>query len=140
MLLPLLAFLMQTPQTPPESPAAAKPVRVWLASGGALQRGDPVRVYIQTAADGYLVALHRRTDGRIEVLFPANPADDPYVRPGTYEIREAGDRPSFVVAEPDGTGLILAALAPRSYRFREVERAAMWDPEALVPSWSGADG
>jgi uncharacterized protein DUF4384 len=140
MLLPLLALLVQTPQTPPQAPAAAKPVRVWLASGDVLQRGDPVRVYVQAAADGYLVVLHRRTDGRIEVLFPAHPADDPYVTPGTYEIREAGDRPSFVVAEPDGTGLILAALAPRSYRFQEFERAAVWDPAALVPSWSGADG
>src|SRR2546426_9294998 len=36
--------------------------------------------------------LHRRTDGRIEVLFPSNPTADPYVRSGTYEIKSAGDR------------------------------------------------
>ena len=118
----------------------AKPVRVWLGSSGSLLRGDAVRVYVQTGEDGHLVVLHRRTDGHIEVLFPANPADDPLVRPGTYEIKRAGDRESFVVEEPDGTGLVLAALSPASYRFDEFVRAASWDPDALAPSWAGADG
>ena len=118
----------------------AKPVRVWLGSGGSLLRGDRVRVYVQTTEDGHVVVLHRRTDGHIEVLFPANPADDPLVRSGTYEIKRAGDRESFVVEEPDGTGLVLAALSPASYRFDEFVRAASWDPDALAPSWAGADG
>jgi len=74
------------------------------------------------------------------VLFPANPADDPMVRPGTYEIKRAGDRESFVVEEPDGTGLVLAALSPASYRFDEFVRAASWDPDALAPSWATVDG
>ena len=118
----------------------AKPVRVWLGSGGSLLRGDRVRVYVETREDGHLVVLHRRTDGHIEVLFPANPADDPLVRPGTYEIKRAGDRESFVVEEPDGTGLVLAALSPASYRFDEFVRAASWDPDALAPSWASVDG
>ncbi len=139
LILPLVAFLLHTAQAPAVSQAGGKPVRVWLASSGPLLRGQPVRVYVQTTADGYLVVLHRRTDGRIEVLFPGNPTDDHYVRPGTYEIRNAQDRESFVVAEPDGTGLILAALSPGSYRFDEFVRAASWDPDALAPSWSGAD-
>ena len=118
----------------------AKPVRVWLGSSGSLLRGDRVRVYVETREDGHLVVLHRRTDGHIEVLFPANPADDPLVRPGTYEIKRAGDRESFVVEEPDGTGLVLAALSPASYRFDEFVRAASWDPDALAPSWASVDG
>src|SRR5439155_3431797 len=105
-----------------------------------LLRGDAVRVYVQTGEDGHLVVLHRRTDGHIDVLFPANPADDPLVRPGTYEIKRAGDRESFVVEEPDGTGLVLAALSPASYRFDEFVRAASWDPDALAPSWASVDG
>lgn len=143
MTLPLVVLFVQMAQTPAPVPAVAppeaKPVRVWLASSSLLLRGDPVQVYVQAAADGYLVVLHRRTDGRIEVLFPGNPGDDPYVRAGTYEIGDAGNRESFVVAEPDGTGLILAALSPASYRFDEFVRTAAWDPDALAPSWSGAD-
>ena len=122
------------------APRDAKPVRVWLGSSSSFLRGDRVRVYIETREDGHLVVLHRRTDGHIEVLFPANPADDPLVRPGTYEIKRAGDRESFVVEEPDGTGLVLAALSPASYRFDEFVRAASWDPDALAPSWATVDG
>ena len=145
MIVSLFTLLLQAaPASTPSATAGpaqrdAKPVRVWLGSSGSLLRGDRVRVYVQTTEDGYVVVLHRRTDGHIEVLFPANPADDPLVRPGTYEIKRAGDRESFVVEEPDGTGLVLAALSPASYRFDEFVRAASWDPNALAPSWSGAD-
>ncbi|HYS22199.1 MAG TPA: DUF4384 domain-containing protein, partial [Gemmatimonadales bacterium] len=144
MVLPLLAVLLQTapsPSSPPPAVAARdeKPVRVWLDPSGTVARGDPVRVYVQSAADGYLVVMQRSTDGRIRVLFPANPADDPFVRGGTYEIRSAGDRESFVVAEPDGLGLVLAAVSPSSFRFDEFLRTADWNPDALKPSWDGAD-
>ena len=147
MIVSLFTLLLQAaPASAPSAMAGggpaqrdAKPVRVWLGSSGSLLRGDRIRVYVQTGEDGHLVVLHRRTDGHIEVLFPANPADDPLVRSGTYEIKRAGDRESFVVEEPDGTGLVLAALSPASYRFDEFVRAASWDPNALAPSWSGAD-
>ena len=132
MLLPLFVALLQTP--------APRPVRVWLGSGGLLTRGTPVRVYVRATQDGNLIVLHRRTDGRVEVLFPGNPSEDPYVRAGTYEIQATADRVAFVVAEPDGSGLVLAALAPAGYRFDEFVREAAWNPDALAPSWNGADG
>src|SRR5437899_10397560 len=133
MIPPLVAVLLQV-QTSAMAPPAGKPVHVGLGLSGPLLRGQPVRVYVETATDGYLVVLHRRTDGRIEVLFPSSPTADPYVRSGTYEIKSAGDRESFVVAEPDGTGLVLAALSPGAYRFHDFERAASWNPDASVPS------
>ncbi len=145
MLLPLLVALLQTTAPPVAAdqgePASrdARPVRVWLGSGGLLTRGTPVHVYVQASQDGNLIVLHRRTDGRIEVLFPGSPKDDPYVRAGTYEIQATQDRAAFVVAEPDGSGLVLAALAPTAYRFDEFVRAAAWSPDALAPSWSGSD-
>jgi len=87
-MLPLLfVALFQTVadgQTPSRD---ARPVRVWLGSNSVLTRGTPVRVYVQAAQDGNLIVLHRRTDGRIDVLFPSKPTDDPFVRAGTYEIQ-----------------------------------------------------
>ena len=132
MLLPLFVALLQTP--------APRPVRVWLGSGGLLTRGTPVRVYVRATQDGNLIVLHRRTDGRVDVLFPGNPSEDAYVRAGTYEIQATADRVAFVVAEPDGSGLVLAALAPARYRFDEFVREAAWNPDQLAPSWNGADG
>jgi len=129
----LLLLLAQTP-TGPE-----RPVRVWLGSSSPLVRGAPVRVYVQTSEDGYLVVLRARTDGRIQVLFPADPTAEPFVRAGTYEIRRASDGEAFVVLEPDGTGMVLAALSPGSLRDDEFARQADWNPDALAPSWPGAD-
>jgi len=140
MLLALLAALLQTAADGPPPSRDARPVHVWLGSSGALTRGTPVRVYVQAAQDGNLIVLHRRTDGRIDVLFPGDPNADPFVRAGTYEIQATPSRVAFVVAEPDGSGLVLAALAPRAYRFDEFVRAARWDPDALAPSWDGSDG
>src|SRR5256885_12879715 len=99
-----------------------------------------VRLYLWWGSSGNLIVLLRRTDGRIEVLFPGKPNEDPFVRAGTYEIQATPTRVAFVVAEPDGSGLVLAALAPRDYRFDEFVRAAAWDPDALAPSWDGSDG
>ena len=137
MIAALVVLLLQNPV----APAAAPPrvVRVWLGSSSPLARGAAVRVYVEAGTDGNLVVLHRRTDGHIEVLFPKNPDTDPFVRAGTYEIRGRDERAAWVVAEPDGTGMILAALSPDPLRFDEFVRAAAWDSAALVPTWSGAD-
>ena len=143
---PLLFLLLaQTPPAPappaPAPPARAgeRPVRVWLGSSSPLVRGAPVRVYVETGEDGSLVVLRARTDGRVQVLFPPDPAGDPFVRAGTYEIRRANDGEAFVVVEPDGTGMVLAALSPGSLRVGEFVRQADWDPDALAPSRPGAD-
>jgi len=136
----LFVALFQTVADGQPASRDARPVRVWLGSSSVLTRGSPVRVYVQAAQDGNLIVLHRRTDGRIEVLFPSKPNEDAFVRAGTYEIQATPSRVAFVVAEPDGSGLVLAALAPRAYRFDEFVRAAAWDPAALAPSWDGSDG
>ncbi len=61
------------------------------------------------------------------------------MRPGTYEIRGRGDRAGLVIAEPDGTGMILAALSPDPLRVNEFVRLAAWNEDALVPAWGGED-
>ena len=139
MMVPVVALLLQTVQVPVVSSPDAKPVRVWVDTDSPLHRGTAVRVYVQAGTEGNLVVLHRRTDGRIGVLFPADPRDDPFVRPGTYEIRGRGDRAGLVIAEPDGTGMILAALSPDPLRVNEFVRLAAWNEDALVPAWGGED-
>jgi hypothetical protein len=144
MIVPLLVLQFQT--TPPRAPApldvasrGANPVHVWLGSASPLARGSAVRVYVQVATDGNLVVLQRRTDGRIGVLFPASPTGAPFVRAGTYEIHGPRDGAALVVAEPDGAGMILAALTTDPMQFDEFASQVDWNPDALVPSWSGAD-
>ena len=144
MIVPLLVLQFQT--TPPPAPAPVdvagrgdRPVHVWLSSASPLARGSAVRVYVQVASDGNLVVLQRRTDGRIGVLFPASPTGAPFVRAGTYEIHGPRDGAALVVAEPDGEGMILAALTTDPLQVDEFARQADWNSDALIPSWSGAD-
>src|SRR6266576_6851894 len=96
----ILSVLGRAPDIPP--------VRVWLGSGSLVVPGDRVRVYVQTTGDGYVIVLHRRTDGSVQALFPGNPATDPFTRAGTYEIRAARDAPAFS-AGAQGSGVVLAA-------------------------------
>src|SRR5437870_3589286 len=152
MMFPLVVALLQVPAPLPPplvtaddgQPASrdARPVRVWLGTTGSLVRGQSVPVFVQAAQDGDLIVLHRRTDGRIEVLFPSNPAADPFVRSGTYEIRGGGNRSAWVVSEPDGSGMVLAALSVDRLRFDEFVHEASWNSTALIPSWndSNAEG
>jgi hypothetical protein len=139
MLIPFAALLLQGLAASAAPRPEAKVVRVWL-DADLVTRGASVRVYVQAAEDGNLVVLRRRTDGRMQVLFPTDPAADPGVRAGTYEIRGPDDRPGWVVEEPEGTGMVLAALSPDPLRFDEFVREAGWDPSTMVPTWSGSDG
>src|SRR5438105_14173744 len=136
-IVPLLALQFQT--TPPPAPAPVpvagrgdRPVHVWLGSASPLARGSAVRVYVQVATDGNLVVLQRRTDGRIGVLFPTNHTGAPSVRAGSYEIHGPQLGAALVVDEPDGEGMILAALATDPMQFDEFARQADWNPEALI--------
>lgn len=142
MILSIVALLVQVqvPAAAPTAPASdERPVHVWIDTPSPLFRGLPVRVYVQTATSGNLIVLHRRTDGRIEPLFPASPKAEAWVHAGEYEIRSPGDRPAFVLAEPDGGGMILAALTSGPIWFDEFAHDASWKPDALVASWGGAD-
>jgi uncharacterized protein DUF4384 len=135
----VLFLAVQVPSPAPPAPPDGKPVHVWLDAAGPITRGSSVRVYVRTAVSGSLVVLQRRTDGRIQVLFPAAPTEDPRVHAGSYEIRGPGDRAALVIAEPDGAGMILAAVSSDPIWFDEFARVAAWNPDALAPSWRGAD-
>lgn len=135
----MILSLLLALQTPAAAPGADRPIRIWMDAQGPVSRGRGVRLYVQAGAAGSLVVLHSRSDGRIEVLFPARPTEDPHVTPGTWEVRGKGDGPVWTVSEPDGTGMILAALTPDPVWFDEFSHAASWDQDALRPSWSGAD-
>jgi hypothetical protein len=94
--------------------------------------GDHARVYVQTAQDGYLVVLHADAEGRVRVLFPLDPADDDFVRGGKkLEVRSRGDRDAFQIEARDGSGTVLAAVAPDAFDFGAFTTNDHWDFRAL---------
>ncbi len=86
-------------------------VELWVTERDFLGRGDLVRVRFRSASDAYVTVFRIDTDGRIHVLFPADPEADNLARGG-----EHGDA-AFVVDDYPGTGYLfaLASLDPLDY-------------------------
>jgi len=94
--------------------------------------GDYARVYVQTDQDGYLVVLHADAEGRIRVLYPLDPSDDDFVRGGKkLEVRGRADRDAFQIEGNEGSGTVLAAVAPDAFAFGAFARNDHWDFRAL---------
>ncbi len=119
LLVPLLA---QSPQNP---------VTVRL-NHDQFTTGDHARAYVQTEQDGYLIVLHADAEGRVRVLFPLDPSDDDFVRGGKkLEVRGRADRDAFQIEGNDGSGTVLAAVAPDAFAFGAFARNDHWDFRAL---------
>jgi len=118
----LVTLLAQSPQNP---------ITVRL-NHDQFTAGDRARVYVETAQDGYLVVLHADVEGRVRVLFPLDPSDDAFVRGGKrFELRGRGDRDAFQVEGDEGSGTVLAAVAPDAFSFDGFVRNDHWDFRAL---------
>jgi len=133
MFLSVLAILLQVPVGAP----AGQPVRLTLEPS-TMGPGEAVYAFVELATAGHLLVLHVTSDGRTDVVFPADPSEGTFVAAGSYEIRP-GQRPAaFVAAQRAGGGVVLAALALVPYEFDEFLRGGVWDSAALA-SGAGAD-
>ena len=128
-MVPSLLLLLAAQLPAPERP----PVRVWLGSGTSSASTGDQHVYVHTSADGHLVVLQARPDGRVEVLFPPHPTSDPFVRAGTYEI------PGLAQTALAGRGMVVAALSPDPIWFDEFVQNSDWDTGSLTGDGAGGD-
>jgi len=116
------------------------PVKVWLNQDNYFVQGDRARVNVKVAEDGYLVVLRADADGRIRVLFPLDPSDDPFVRGGSkIEVRGRGDREAFYVDDREGTGVVLAARSVQPFKVDAFVRGDHWDYRVLSAREAGED-
>ncbi|UCC25357.1 MAG: DUF4384 domain-containing protein [Gemmatimonadales bacterium] len=137
--------------------------RIWLDRGDepVVDRGDRVRVYYRTSADGYLAIFHIDTNGAVSLLFPASPEADHWVR-GGQDYRLLFPRSSYwFVDEDPGIGYFFILASPTPLDFRDfryswagdgwdlsfVGRTVHDDPfvamdeyiARLIPEWEYAD-
>jgi hypothetical protein len=109
------------------------PVRVWFNSDGNFAVGDRAKVYVKSNEDGYLVVLRADADGRVRVLFPANPDDDQRITGGKkYEIKSRTGKEAFVASDTGSHGVVVAALASVPFRFDGLTDENRWDLRALA--------
>ena len=134
MFLSVLPVLLQVPVGTP----AVRPVRVTL-DRVTVAPSEPVRVFVDVATPGHLLVLRAASDGRIEVVFPFDASEGTYVQAGSYEIRPATRVTAFAATEPEGSGVVLAAVAQVPYEFHEFLRGGDWDGAALAGAGPGTD-
>src|SRR5690606_23163775 len=119
-------LLASVPAAITARPAAQDPdpaIRLSLSRDGSYVPGQWARVHVRAARDGYLVVVQSDPQGRVRVLFPVDPVDDPFI-PGQreFEIRSRGDRDAFQVESDLGTGVVLAAWSPDPFAFGDFRR------------------
>jgi hypothetical protein len=132
--LSVLLVLLQVPVGTP----AVRPVRVTL-DRVTVAPSEPVRVFVDVATPGHLLVLRAASDGRIEVVFPFDASEGTYVQAGSYEIRPATRVTAFAATEPEGSGVVLAAVAQVPYEFHEFLRGGEWDGATLAGAGPGTD-
>jgi hypothetical protein len=114
------------------------PIRVWFNQDGKYVYGDRARIYVQAAADGYVVVLRSDGRGNVRLLSPLDPDADQRVSAGKkYEAKGRGGREAFVVEDTSGHGLVLAAWSSTPFDLDRFARNGHWDSGALDDSGGG---
>lgn len=132
----LLAGLLVSSPTgpiPPTRPAEAPArVAVWADREEPYRRGEAAWVYLSVDHPAHVAVFRVDTDGRIEVLFPAEPWDDTYLREtGKLEVTAGRGGRAFIVEDDPGIGYLFAVASPRKFDFEDIVRGDHWDYRAI---------
>lgn len=98
-------------------------------------RRDPVVVSFRTSGEGFVTVFRVDTDGRVRVLFPADPGDPNFVvadrehrvpNPYGYSVEHA-----FAIDDYPGIGYVFAVVSLDPFDYRSIVRNAHWDYRSL---------
>lgn len=108
-------------------------VTVWTARDeDPYYRGDQVRVFFSTDRDAYVTIFRVDTDGRLRVLFPAEPWEDNFARGDrTFEVLARAGTPAFRIDDPPGVGYIFAVSSIDPFDYQEISLRDRWDYRAV---------
>jgi hypothetical protein len=110
-------------------------VEVWTNRDEVFRRGDGVRVYFETDLDAYVTVFRVDTDGRVRVLYPADPWDDNYARGGQrYQVRGLRESDAFRVDDYPGQGYLFAVASVDPFRFSGIAVNNHWDYRVIGAS------
>lgn len=115
------------------------PIQVSLNNDGRYGFGEPIRVRVRPADDGFLVVLRTDVHGWVRVLYPPRPSADDFVRGGRdLDISGPQGGDAFEAGPSAGTGTIVAARAREAFHFDRYVTANHWNYRALDSATSAA--
>lgn len=110
------------------------PIQLWISNDRRFLPGDRAKVQVRTEYDGYLIVFQVDPEGRLRVIFPADPDKDNFIRSDKkYEVRGRGGRDAFDV-DATGRGAVYAAVSRDPFRFDGFTVSDHWDYRALAPA------
>ena len=131
----LAGLLVSSPAMPtsPTRPADAPGrVAVWADREEPYRRGEAAWVYLSVDRPAHVAVFRVDTDGRIEVLFPAEPWGQTYLRETRkLEVTAGRGGRAFIVEDDPGIGYLFAVASPRPFDFKEIVRGDHWDYRAI---------
>lgn len=110
-------------------------IELWTdrGDGTVYHRSERVRVYFRTDQDAYVTVLRVDTDGRVRVLFPADPWDDNFARGGrAYEVRYREVRYAFDIDEYPGQGYVFGIATLDPFDYSGIVRGDHWEYAAIA--------
>jgi hypothetical protein len=108
-------------------------VSLWLDREAPYRRGEQVHVLVTTRESSYITVFRADTDGELRVLFPREPWDDAYIRPGrAVEIVDRREGGSFVVDDYPGIGYLFVVASPFPFDYGDFVRRDQWNYRELA--------
>jgi len=102
-------------------------IRLWTTQDDVYHRGDRTQVYFRTERDAYVTVFRVDTDGRVQVLYPRDPADDNFAHGGaTYELSGWRRGEAFVVDDDPGVGYIFGVASSDPFIYDQITSPDHW--------------
>ena len=130
-----LAALLAAGQSARAATPAHQPpgVRIWINHGNVYQPAERVQIFFRTERDAYVTVLRVDTNGRVHVLFPAEPGDSNLVRGGdTVTVPGVDDRDAFTVDDSPGVGYLYAVASQDPFAYDAFTENDRWSLEAIA--------
>lgn len=115
-------------------------LRVWTNREDPYHKGEAARVYLTTDRDAFVTVLRVDTDGRLRILFPAEPWADNRSRAGhNLEVVEGRGEAAFTVADDPGVGYVFAVASAEPFNYDPFTTGDRWDYREAGNGWIRGD-
>jgi len=115
-------------------------LRLWTNHEDPYRKGESARVYLQVDRDAFVTVVRVDTDGRMRILFPAEPWGENRARGGrSFEVVGPEGEPTFEVDDDPGLGYVFAVASVEPFNYDAFTARNRWDYRVVEDGWVRGD-
>jgi len=115
-------------------------LRLWTNHEDPYRQGEAARVYLQVDRDAFVTVVRVDTDGRMRILFPAEPWGENRARGGrSFEVVGPVGEPTFEVDDDPGLGYLFAVASTEPFNYDAFTARDRWDYRSVEDGWVRGD-